>query len=92
MRSILVLTLIAASMAVHADVTWVQETSPGTGIVTNRGYVTTDVGGGYTRVQPTQSGIVDTSRPGYLVGPTLGDTGSMTAPVRRARTYDKYGE
>lgn len=67
-----ILALLLAP-AVQADVTWVQETYPGTTIGNpSRGYVTIPEGGGYTRVIPSRSGIQDNDRPGYLVGPGLG--------------------
>lgn len=92
MRSILVFTLLAASAAAHADITYIQETTPGTSIMTGKGYVTTPLAPGYTRVTPMQNGMVDTSRPGYVVGPTLGQDDPLTDPSLRARSYDKYGE
>lgn len=88
MNKLVILLPLFATLPAHADVTWVQETSPGTCIVTNRGYVTTDAGGGFTRVQPTRNGIVDTSRPGYLIGPDLSDP--LSDPKSRARSYDRY--
>ena len=87
MHKTLSLALFLSATA-HADITWVQETMPGSSIPTGRGYVTTDAGGGFTRVQPTLNGIVDTSRPGYLIGPNLSDP--LSDPKSRARSYDRY--
>ena len=89
MNKFFVLALIAILPA-HADVTWVQETVPGLGIPSGRGYVTTPLAPGYTRVTPTQNGIVDTSRPGYVVGPTLGQGDPLSDPSLRARNYGSY--
>ena len=89
MHKTLSLVLILSATA-HADVTWVQETYPGTSITTGRGYITTPLAPGYTRVTPTQNGIVDTSRPGYVIGPTLGQGDPLTDPTLRARSYDRY--
>ena len=71
----------------HADVTWVQETVPGLGIPSGRGYVTTPLAPGYTRVTPTQNGIVDTSRPGYVIGPTIG----RDDPLRDPKYGSRFG-
>ena len=89
MHKTISLVLILSATA-HADVTWVQETMPGSSIPTGRGYVTTPLAPGYTRVTPTQNGIVDTSRPGYVIGPTLGQGDPLTDPTLRARSYDRY--
>ena len=89
MHKTLSLVLILSATA-HADVTWVQETMPGSSIPTGRGYVTTPLAPGYTRVTPTQNGIVDTSRPGYVIGPTLGQGDPLSDPRLRARNYGSY--
>lgn len=89
MHKTISLVLILAATA-RADVTWVQETMPGSSIPTGRGYVTTPLAPGYTRVTPTQNGIVDTSRPGYVIGPTIGQGDPLTDPTLRARSYDRY--
>lgn len=78
------------SATAHADITWVQETMPGTSIPTGRGYVTTPIAPGYTQVTPTQNGIVDTSRPGYVIGPTVGQGDPLSDPSLRARNYGGY--
>ena len=89
MHKTISLVLILSATA-HADVTWVQETMPGSSIPTGRGYVTTPLAPGYTRVTPTQNGIVDTSRPGYVIGPTLGQGDPLSDPTLRARNYGNY--
>lgn len=90
MRSMLALLMTA--MTAHADITYIQETTPGTSIMTGRGYITTPITPNYTRVTPMQNGMVDTSRPGYVVGPTLGQDDPLTDPSLRARSYERYGE
>ena len=89
MHKTISLVLILSATA-HADVTWVQETMPGSSIPSGRGYVTTPLAPGYTRVTPTQNGIVYTSRPGYVIGPTIGQGDPLTDPTLRARSYDRY--
>lgn len=89
MSKLFILALFA-TLPAHADVTWVQETMPGTSIPTGRGYITTTAGGGYTRVTPTRNGIVDTSRPGYLIGPTIG--GDVDDDIGRVRSLDLADE
>ena len=74
MRSMLATALLTTAMTAHADITYIQETTPGTSIMTGRGYITTPITPNYTRVTPMQNGMVDTSRPGYVIGPTLGRT------------------
>lgn len=86
MHKTISLVLILSATA-HADVTWVQETMPGSSIPTGRGYVTTPLAPGYTRVTPTQNGIVDTSRPGYVIGPTIG----RDDPLRDPKYGSRYG-
>jgi hypothetical protein len=78
------------SATAHAEVTWVQETMPGSSIPTGRGYVTTPLAPGYTQVTPTQNGIVDPSRPGYVIGPTIGRGDPLSDPSLRARNYGSY--
>ena len=92
MRSILATALLMTAMTAHADITYIQETTPGTGIMTGRGYITTPITPNYTRVTPMQNGMVDTSRPGYVIGPTLGQDDPLTDPSLRARSYERYGE
>ena len=79
-----------ATLPAHADITYIQETYPGTPIMTGRGYITTPITPNYTRVTPMQNGVVDTSRPGYAVGPTPGQDDHLTDPSLRARSYDRY--
>lgn len=89
MHKTLSLALFLSATA-HADVTWVQETMPGSSIPTGRGYVTTPIAPGYTQVTPTQNGIVDTSRPGYVIGPTIGQGDPLSDPTLRARSYGSH--
>ena len=89
MHKTISLVLILSATA-HADVTWVQETYPGTSITTGRGYITTPITPNYTRVTPMQNGIVDTSRPGYVVGPTLGQ--DVDGDIGRVQSLDSADE
>jgi hypothetical protein len=93
LRFIIPLAILAP--IAHADITYIQETLPGVaGIPSNRGYVKVPAGTGFTQVIPTKNGIQDTSRPGYLVGPTI-HSGPTIEPIdigqSRLRKYDlKY--
>lgn len=85
------LLILAFAGAAHADVTYLQETYPGTTITNpSRGYVTMPAGGGFTQVIPTDNGIQDRTRPGYLVGPSIG---SDVDDLRRdAKRLHELGE
>ena len=94
MNKLFILALFAALPA-HADITYIQETYPGSSIMTGRGYITTPIGPNYTRVTPMRNGVVDISRPGYVIGPTLGqdvdgDTG-LTRSLDLADERRKQG-
>lgn len=67
------LALMFLSPFAYADITRLQETLPGVaGIPSNRGYIIDDSILGFKQVTPTTNGVVDTSRPGYLIGPNHG--------------------
>ena len=83
MNKIFVLALFG-TLPAHADITYIQETYPGTPIMTGRGYITTPITPNYTRVTPTQNGTVDTSRPGYVIGPTIGQDDPLSNHSLRA--------
>jgi hypothetical protein len=87
-----IFALIFLAPIAQADITYIQETYPGGVIVNpNRGYVTMPAGTGFTQVIPTRNGIQDTTRPSYLVGPTI-HSGPTIEPIdigqSRLRKYD----
>ena len=87
------LFLFLFASSAQADITYLQETLPGGVITSNRGYVTTPAGAGFTQVTPTIGGMVDNSRPGYLIGPTLPSSSDLTEPRRRITpkaSYDRF--
>lgn len=77
---------LLAPLPAYADITYIQETYPGSSIMTGRGYITTPIGPNYTRVTPMRNGVVDTSRPGYVIGPTLGR--DVDDDIGRVRSFD----